>query len=130
MEIEITEGAIMDNVQEGMELLHAIKTRGIRIAIDDFGTGYSSLSYLKKFLIDVLKIDKSFVDNLPHNQDDIAISNAIISMAKALGYQVLAEGVENKEQLTFLKEHGCDIFQGYYKSRPLPTKEFEELLAN
>jgi len=128
LEIEITEGAIMENVQEGMELLHAIKARDIGIAIDDFGTGYSSLSYLKKFPIDVLKIDKSFVDNLPFSQDDVAISKAIISMAKALGYQVLAEGVEHDEQLDFLKENGCDIYQGYYKSKPIPAKEFEKLL--
>jgi len=129
LEIEITEGAVMDNVKEGMELLHAIKALGIKIAIDDFGTGYSSLSYLKKFPIDVLKIDKSFVDNLPHNHDDVAISKAIINMAKALDYKVLAEGVETQEQLAFLQEHKCDIFQGYYKSKPLPAREFEKLLG-
>jgi len=128
LEIEITESAIMQNVKEGLELLHTIKARGIRIAIDDFGTGYSSLAYLKQFPIDVLKIDKSFVDNLPFNPDDTAITKAIISMSKALGYQVLAEGVETKEQLEFLKAENCDIYQGYYKSQPITVEEFEELL--
>lgn len=129
LEIEITEGAIMQNVKEGLELLHAIKARGIRIAVDDFGTGYSSLAYLKQFPIDVLKIDKSFVDNLPFNPDDTAIAKAIISMSKALGYKVLAEGVETKEQLEFLKDEGCDIYQGYYKSKPIRADEFEKLLS-
>lgn len=129
LEIEITEGAIMQNVKEGLELLHAIKARGIRIAIDDFGTGYSSLAYLKQFPIDILKIDKSFVDNLPFNPDDTAIARAIISMSKALGYKVLAEGVETKEQLDFLESEGCDIYQGYYKSKPIKASEFEKLLS-
>lgn len=128
LEIEITEGAIMHNVQQGLELLHAIKARGIKIAIDDFGTGYSSLAYLKQFPIDVLKIDKTFVDNLPYNKDDVAIAHAIIDMSKALGYAVLAEGVETLEQLNFLKEHECTLYQGYYKSKAIPASEFEELL--
>ncbi|MBN2782807.1 MAG: EAL domain-containing protein [Campylobacterales bacterium] len=96
--------------------------------MDDFGTGYSSLAYLKRFPIDVLKIDKSFIDDIPFEKDDIAITKAIIDMGKALGFQVLAEGVENKEQLKFLKENGCDYYQGYYKSKPLKSDEFSELL--
>ncbi|MBU4110637.1 EAL domain-containing protein, partial [bacterium] len=99
-----------------------------RLAIDDFGTGYSSLSYLKRFPIDILKIDKSFVDDVPYDADDNAIVSAIIAMGQALGFQVLAEGVEQEEQLRFLEEKGCTMYQGYYKSKPLPAKEFEKLL--
>jgi EAL domain-containing protein (putative c-di-GMP-specific phosphodiesterase class I) len=98
------------------------------LAIDDFGTGYSSLSYLKRFPLDVLKIDKSFVDEIPFNKDDVAIVKAIIAMAKALGFSVLAEGVERIEQIDFLREQGCDLYQGYYMSRPVCAEAFEKLL--
>lgn len=128
LELEITESSIMQKSTEVMETLHALRAKGIRLAIDDFGTGYSSLAYLKKFPIDVLKIDKSFVDDLPYSRDDAAIAIAIIEMGKALGYDVLAEGAETKEQVDFLRENGCKFFQGFYKSKPLPAKEFEDLL--
>lgn len=128
LEIEITESAIMQREEEVVLMLHKLRAMGIRLAIDDFGTGYSSLSYLKRFPIDILKIDKSFVDDLPFEQDDMAIVTAIIAMGKALGFQVLAEGTEHLEQIKFLQERGCTFYQGYYKSEPVPAEEFEKLL--
>ena len=128
LELEITESAIMQREEEVVLMLHQLRAMGIRLAIDDFGTGYSSLSYLKRFPIDVLKIDKSFVDDLPFEQDDMAIVTAIIAMGQALGFQVLAEGTERIEQIEFLKEKGCTLYQGYYKSRAIPAGEFEKLL--
>jgi len=128
LEIEITESSLMQREEEIVEILHTLRAKGIRLAIDDFGTGYSSLSYLKRFPIDVLKIDKSFVDDIPYENEDIAIVIAIIEMGKALGYQVLAEGVEHQEQLDFLQEKGCQLYQGYIKSRPVPVLEFEKLI--
>jgi len=129
LELEITESALMQREEESVAILHTLRSMGVRLAIDDFGTGYSSLSYLKRFPIDVLKIDKSFVDNLPFDSDNVAITIAIIAMAKALNFTVLAEGVENEEQLNFLHQNGCDMYQGYYKSRPLPATEFEKRLG-
>ena len=102
--------------------LHKLKALGVRIAIDDFGTGYSSLSYLKRFPIDSLKIDRSFVTGLPCNQEDASIAQAVITMAHALRLKVVAEGVENESQLEFLAAHTCDEMQGYYFSRPLPAE--------
>lgn len=128
LELEITESAVMQREEQAVAMLHALRAKGIRLAIDDFGTGYSSLSYLKRFPIDVLKIDKSFIDDIPYAQDDMAIVVAIIEMGKALGYQVLAEGTEHKEQIDFLKEKGCTLYQGYFKSKPVPASEFVKLL--
>jgi len=128
LELELTEGALMERQEDVIALLTRLRRIGVRLAIDDFGTGYSSLAYLKRFPLDVLKIDKSFVDDIPHGQDDVAIASAIIAMGHSLGFQVLAEGVENEEQLAFLKSLDCDRFQGYLKSRPLPAADFERLL--
>jgi diguanylate cyclase (GGDEF)-like protein/PAS domain S-box-containing protein len=128
LELELTESVLMQREEETIEMLHSLRAKGIRLAIDDFGTGYSSLSYLKRFPIDVLKIDKSFVDDIPYEADDMAIVIAIIAMGQALGFQVLAEGVEHIEQLEFLKEKGCTMYQGYFKSKPVPAREFELLL--
>jgi len=128
LELELTESSLMERQEEVVAMLHSLRAHGIRLAIDDFGTGYSSLSYLKRFPIDVLKIDKSFVDDIPYDQDDMAIVTAIIAMGKALGFQVLAEGTERAEQIDFLKENGCTMYQGYFKSPPLPAAEFEKLL--
>jgi EAL domain-containing protein (putative c-di-GMP-specific phosphodiesterase class I) len=128
LEIEITESALMQREEETVEMLFALRAKGIKLAIDDFGTGYSSLSYLKRFPIDVLKIDKSFIDEIPYEEDDCAIATAIIEMGKALGYQVLAEGTEREEQLAFLSQRGCHMYQGYIKSKPLPADEFQKLL--
>lgn len=128
LEIEITESALMQREEDVVSMLYELRAKGIRLAIDDFGTGYSSLSYLKRFPIDVLKIDKSFIDDIPYDDDDCAIVTAIIEMGKALGYHVLAEGTETQEQLNFLKSKGCTSYQGYIKSKPIPAKEFLELL--
>jgi predicted signal transduction protein with EAL and GGDEF domain len=128
LELELTESALMDREEELVKVLHILRARGIRLAIDDFGTGYSSLSYLKRFPIDVLKIDKSFVDDIPFEQDDMAIVTAIIAMGNALGFQVLAEGTERQEQVDFLAQRGCTMYQGYIKSQPVPAAEFEKLL--
>jgi len=129
LELELTESALMQREEETVAMLHMLRAQGIRLAIDDFGTGYSSLSYLKRFPIDVLKIDKSFVDDLPFDADDMAIVTAIIAMGTALGFQILAEGTERIEQIEFLKERGCTMYQGYYKSPPLPANEFYKLLC-
>lgn len=128
LELELTESTLMQREEETVAMLHSLRAQGIRLAIDDFGTGYSSLSYLKRFPIDVLKIDKSFVDDIPFEADDMAIVTAIIAMGQALGFQVLAEGTERIEQIDFLREKGCTMYQGYFKSPPLPAKEFEKLL--
>lgn len=128
LELEMTESSLMENQDAVIEILNKIRSQGIHLAIDDFGTGYSSLAYLKKFPVDVLKIDKSFIDNIPYDQNDVEITSSIISMGHILGFKVLAEGVETPEQLAFLKEKGCNIYQGYIKSKPLPAEEFAQLL--
>ena len=129
LELELTESALMQREEEAVAMLHALRAYGIRLAIDDFGTGYSSLAYLKRFPIDVLKIDKSFVDDIPFETDDMAIVTAIIAMGQALGFQVLAEGTERIEQIDFLKEKGCTMYQGYFKSPPVTAGEFIKLLG-
>ncbi|MDR3393371.1 MAG: EAL domain-containing protein [Parasulfuritortus sp.] len=124
LELELTESVLMKHQQQAMAILAQLRTLGVRIAIDDFGTGYSSLAYLKGFPLDVLKIDKSFVNDIPLHQDDMEIAATIIAMAHTLRLQVLAEGVENQPQLDFLKEKGCDRYQGFLMSRPLPADDF------
>ena len=119
LELEITESAAMHDARATATTLFDLKALGVRIAIDDFGTGYSSLSYLKRFPIDALKIDRSFVMELPGNRSDASIAKAVITMAHALGLKVIAEGVENEAQLKFLRANACDELQGYYFSRPL-----------
>jgi diguanylate cyclase (GGDEF)-like protein len=128
LELEITEGMVMHNPENTVALIQRLKDMGIHIAIDDFGTGYSSLAYLKRFPIDCLKIDRSFVTDIPGDAGDVAITLAIISMAHSLGIKVTAEGVETKEQLDFLRQHGCDEAQGYYFSKPLPLAQAITLL--
>ncbi|GAB3545368.1 EAL domain-containing protein [Noviherbaspirillum agri] len=130
LELEVTEGALMEREKDVAHLLHRLRELGVRLAIDDFGTGYSSLAHLKRFPLDVLKIDKSFVQDIPHSQDDCAIAATIVAMGQSLGFKVLAEGVENKEQLAFLRSLGCDSYQGYLASRPVPVEDFERLLAS
>lgn len=129
IELEITESKAMDNLDRTIETLRKLEATGFSIAIDDFGTGYSSLSYLKRFPIKKLKIDRSFVSELPENQDDIAMIKAMIGMAKGLRLKTIAEGVETEEQLNLLKENNCDYLQGYYYSKPLPYQEFKTFLA-
>lgn len=128
LELELTEGHLAENAEDATETLWALKTMGVTVSIDDFGTGYSSLSHLKRFPVDTLKIDRSFVTDLPHDGDDVAITKAILSIGKSLNLSVVAEGVEDKEQLEFLREHGCDFVQGYFLSRPLPPDELVKWL--
>jgi len=115
----------MREVSEALHILASLKNLGLSIAVDDFGTGYSSLNYLKQFPIDVLKIDRTFVDGLPEGEQDAQIARAIIAMAHSLNLAVIAEGVETHEQLDFLREHGCDEVQGYLFGRPMPARQFE-----
>ncbi len=128
LELELTESGLMENQEKVVGILNKLREQGIRLAIDDFGTGYSSLAYLKCFPLNVLKIDKSFIDDIPQLKDDMEITATIIAMGKILGFKVLAEGVETPEQLAFLEEKGCDIYQGYIKSKPLPADDFLKLL--
>ncbi|MBI5782661.1 MAG: EAL domain-containing protein [Gammaproteobacteria bacterium] len=128
--LELTEGMIMQQAEASINTLRELVAMDIRISIDDFGTGYSSLSYLKRFPINVLKVDQSFVRDIPHDPDDAAIASTIITMAHSLGLKVVAEGVETLDQLKFMREHRCDAMQGYYLSKPLPAEQFEEFLKN
>jgi diguanylate cyclase (GGDEF)-like protein/PAS domain S-box-containing protein len=128
LELELTESMVMNDVDNAITILRNLKGLGVHIAIDDFGTGYSSLSYLRRFPIDVLKIDQSFVNDLMVDADDAAIVVSIISLAHSLRLQVIAEGVENSDQLAFLRAHGCDQLQGYYFSKPISADGFERLL--
>jgi EAL domain-containing protein (putative c-di-GMP-specific phosphodiesterase class I) len=128
LELEITESVVMEDVARGQDVLRGLKALGCRIAIDDFGTGYSSLAYLKRFQVDVLKIDKSFVDGLGIESDDTAVAQAVISLARSLRLEVVAEGVETQLQLDCLIRLAGDesfIAQGYFFSKPLPAAEFE-----
>jgi len=128
LDLEITEGLLMKDVEGSIVTLRTLKAMGVRLSIDDFGTGYSSLSYLKRFPIDQLKIDKSFVDDVNNNQDDTAITLAVISLAHNMRLKVIAEGVENQAQLVFLQNNLCDEIQGFYLSRPVPPGRVIELL--
>jgi diguanylate cyclase (GGDEF)-like protein/PAS domain S-box-containing protein len=130
LELEITESIIMDDVEAAISIMEAIKSRGIHLAIDDFGTGYSSLAYLKRFPIDVLKVDRSFVMDIPEDKTDMAITSAVIAMAHKLSMRVVAEGIETQEQLEFLRENGCDDGQGYLLSRPLTLPQLHHFLVN
>jgi diguanylate cyclase (GGDEF)-like protein len=128
LEIELTEGILMQDTQSTLRVLNELNATGVPISIDDFGTGYSSLSYLKRFPIDMLKIDPSFVRDLAADPDDAAIVKAVIALAHSLGLKAIAEGVETGEQLDFLRRHGCDAVQGYCLSRPLPAAAFADFL--
>ena len=130
LELEITESALAERTEEARAVLVRLRELGLRIAVDDFGTGYSSLAQLKRFPIEVLKIDQGFIRDIPHSADDMAISAAIIAMGHSLGMQVLAEGVETAEQLAFLHGRGCDTYQGYLCSRPVPADDFAALLRD
>ena len=130
LELELTESILMRDVGEALQLLGELKGLGLCIAVDDFGTGYSSLNYLKQFPIDILKIDRSFVDGLPHGEQDAQIARAIIAMAHSLNLSVIAEGVEETAQLDFLCTHGCDEVQGYLFDRPLPPEQLRQRLEH
>jgi len=129
LELEITEGVIMQNPQEAVLLLQRMRQLGVSISVDDFGTGYSSLASLKQYPLDMLKIDRSFIQGIPHDADDVAITEAIIAIAHKLHLRVVAEGVEFPEQQAFLRAAGCDIVQGFLHARPLPASQFDSLLA-
>jgi diguanylate cyclase (GGDEF)-like protein len=128
LQLEITEGMVMQNVERSIEVLLALKSRGVHLAIDDFGTGYSSLSFIKRFPVDALKIDRSFVRNLPEDTNDKAVADAIIGLGRALGLTIIAEGVETAEQEAFLRDHACDEMQGFLLSKALPADEIAEFL--
>ncbi|QKI89861.1 GGDEF and EAL domain-containing protein [Thiomicrorhabdus xiamenensis] len=129
LELEVTEGELMNNPQQSIQLLKQIDQLGITLSLDDFGTGYSSLSYLKRLPISKLKIDQSFVRDLPDDKEDAAITGAIIALAKSLKLDILAEGTENEEQVRFLSEQGCSNFQGYYFAKPMPADKIKDYLS-
>jgi len=128
LELELTESALMKRVEITASILSTLRGKGVRVAIDDFGTGYSSLSYLRKFPLDALKIDQSFVQQITTIPDETTIVRAIISMGRSLNLRVIAEGVETPDQLDFLKAHECEEAQGYYFSRPVPPEKLVKLL--
>lgn len=130
LELEITESVIMENPQDATETLQQLSDMGVHLSIDDFGTGYSSLSYLKRFPINTLKIDRSFVRDITIDADDAAIAQAVIALAHSLKLKVIAEGVETAEQLEFLRKQGCDQIQGYYLSPPLGIDKLEQLMSD
>ena len=128
LEVELTEGSLMENTQHTIASLQRLHAMGVKISIDDFGTGYSSLAYLRRFPIDTLKIDIAFIREVTSNPQDAAITRTIIELAHSLNLRVVAEGVETQAQLAFLKDAGCDQIQGYLFSRPLPVATLERLL--
>lgn len=128
LELELTESAVMHDAEKSAEMLQTLSTMGVHISIDDFGTGYSSLSYLRRFPLDKLKIDRSFIRDLMQNPDDVSIVRAIISLAHSLRLRVVAEGVETADQLEFLRNLGCDQYQGFYYSPAVPAEAFAELI--
>jgi diguanylate cyclase (GGDEF)-like protein len=130
LELEITESMIMQNPEETIRILNEIKRLGVQLSIDDFGTGYSSLSMLKRFPLDMLKIDRSFVIGLPQDDDSAAIAEAVLAMSRKLGFMVVAEGVEHEGQASFLEQRGCDILQGYFFGKPMPVEHFVAWLGH
>ncbi|MES2017524.1 MAG: EAL domain-containing protein [Pseudomonadota bacterium] len=128
LELEITESTLMEHAQDTLQALHRLRSLGVRLSIDDFGTGYSSLSYLKRFPVDIIKIDRSFVHDVAQDADDAAIVAGIIALAHSLRLEVVAEGVETEAQLNYLRAQKCDLLQGYYLSPAVPAAQFEELV--
>ena len=125
LELEVTESAVMKDIEQTIDLLKQLKNLGVELAIDDFGTGYSSLSYLKRFPVNRLKVDRSFIMHVTDNAEDASITSTIIHLGHAIGLKVIAEGVETEKQMSFLAQNGCDEFQGYLFSKPLPPSEFQ-----
>jgi diguanylate cyclase (GGDEF)-like protein len=130
LELELTETVLMQDADSAMETLHALKAIGVQLAVDDFGTGYSSFSYLRKFPLDALKVDRTFINEISAGTDNAAILSALISIGKSLKHRVVAEGIETLEQLDFLRRQGCSEGQGYYFSHPVPAARFAEFLES
>ncbi len=130
LELEITESQMMFDPMRSIDILQTISNMGIEISIDDFGTGYSSLAYLKRLPVDKLKIDRSFIQELPYDDEDRAISNAIIALAESLNLSIIAEGVENSDQIAYLISNGCHTFQGYYYSKAIDKEAMTDYLMN
>ena len=128
LELEITESVFIENFHDVTEKLRLLREYGIKVSLDDFGTGYSSLSYLKKLPIDTLKIDKSFIDTITMDENTRVIADSVVNMAKRLGYETIAEGVEDQDQFNYLKKIGCDCIQGFFLGRPSTSEEIERLL--
>ena len=128
LELEITENLLMDDRIDTIYILDELHNMGVKLAIDDFGTGYTSLGYLKRLPVDALKIDQSFITEVPISEDAITITNSIIAMAHAFKVNVIAEGVENEQQLFMLRSQKCDSVQGFYFAQPMPPEEFETYL--
>ncbi len=129
LKLELTESILIDRIQDSINKINALKALGVEFALDDFGTGYSSLSYLTRLPLKQLKIDRSFISQLPDNANDAVVAQTIIMMARSLNMSVIAEGVETEAQLQFIEQHGCTSYQGYLFSKPLPLDEFEQLLS-
>jgi EAL domain-containing protein (putative c-di-GMP-specific phosphodiesterase class I) len=129
LDLEITESVLIEQPEAHQETMSRLRAAGVQMSIDDFGTGYSSLSYLKQFPIDRLKLDQSFVRGLPGNPDDLAISSAVLAMAKAMNLKVIAEGVESEAQVDLLFSRHCDELQGYYFAQPLPADELARFVS-
>jgi len=129
IEIEVTESQIMSNPERAVKILQQVNDLGVELAIDDFGTGYSSLAYLKKLPIDKLKIDKSFIEDIPHNKEDVAITKAVIDLSRNLNLKVIAEGVETQEQKEFLVQNGCHLVQGYFYSKPVSADKMLDYIV-
>jgi EAL domain-containing protein (putative c-di-GMP-specific phosphodiesterase class I) len=130
VELELTESILLAHAGSALDILRELKARGFRLAIDDFGTGYSSFGYLKNFPVDTLKIDRSFISDVITDPGDAAIVEAMVGLARSLGIEPLAEGVETREQKEFLERIGCNMMQGYYFSRPVGSVEFAALLPS
>jgi EAL domain-containing protein (putative c-di-GMP-specific phosphodiesterase class I) len=130
LEFELTESLVMQNPEHATQLLHKLKGMGITLAIDDFGTGYSSLSYLKRFPIDCIKVDRSFIKDIPEDADDMAITKGVIALGHSLRLKIVAEGVETAEQQEFLRTNGCDEMQGFLFSKPLAAEDVTKFLTD
>ena len=130
IECEITESAVMDNMERAIEIMHEFKQRGFKLSIDDFGTGYSSLSYLKQFPINKIKIDRSFIADIETDEDSASIAKSIINLGHSMNLEVLAEGVENQVQQDWLIAQKCDLMQGYFRAKPMPFDQFVEWIEH